>query len=866
MNPTLARGLAAGVVALRRWIAVLDRINVFPVADGDTGRNLALSLAPLAAMKPEAANGGAANEGASTGLVANGLVANGVAANGVTANGVTANGVAANGVTANGVAVQAVATDMTVGADPAETLLLAARGNSGNIASQFLSAWLEVEALGDLPAAVSTGRDRARAAVGDPQPGTMLTLFDRLQEALQAHPPAAESSWVVPVVETLSSAVLETRAQQARNRRAGVVDAGALGMWIVFERCLRRCVDSELALPTLAQRFGPYLQVHAAPTATPGDALEGTANASSFDDAQNDATRETPDRAPNAALTGVARDATLADAPDATLADAPDATLADAPDATLADAPDAALADAPDAALADAPDAALADAPDAEPEARFCVDAVLRVPRVTPGPSGATMATEATDAAPAARGAADVPSAVSAASAVGDAARTEEQRVMRLVESLGESTVTIARGELVKVHLHANDLEEVRARLAELGEVVQLNADDLQAQGRAFAAARQNARVHLLTDAAGTFTADDAARYGVTVLPSYIQLGESSVPELQVVPGRLFAAMHRGERVSTSQASTAERHQRYREALARGQPVVYLAVGSAFTGNVEAAERFRREALAEEPASAERSDRNDRNDRGDRGDRGDLGDRSDCGDNQRDENERPPVDHRFTVIDSGAASGRLGVVALATARLVQRGADRGQVLRFVDEALQAAREWVFLDQLKYLARGGRLSRPAAFFGDALRMKPVVSPQPTGAEKVGTVRRARDQLPFALARLDELPPAQPPALLLVQHTDNRDRLHAEILPALRRAHPNAEILVRRLSLTTAVHTGPGTWALACLPALPDPLRNAANDDGRSDGGRGSAGAREKTGTAKDAGRGAGNHDGDGPPAS
>lgn len=43
----LRAALAGGYEAIVAWAEVLDRINVFPVPDGDTGRNLVLSLAPL---------------------------------------------------------------------------------------------------------------------------------------------------------------------------------------------------------------------------------------------------------------------------------------------------------------------------------------------------------------------------------------------------------------------------------------------------------------------------------------------------------------------------------------------------------------------------------------------------------------------------------------------------------------------------------------------------------------------------------------------------------------------------------------------------------------------------------------------------
>lgn len=38
----LRQALAAGSERLAAWSDLLDRINVFPVADGDTGRNLVI--------------------------------------------------------------------------------------------------------------------------------------------------------------------------------------------------------------------------------------------------------------------------------------------------------------------------------------------------------------------------------------------------------------------------------------------------------------------------------------------------------------------------------------------------------------------------------------------------------------------------------------------------------------------------------------------------------------------------------------------------------------------------------------------------------------------------------------------------------
>ena len=51
MASDFQKALIVGVERVSAWSDVLDQINVFPVADGDTGRNLKISLTPLRSIK-----------------------------------------------------------------------------------------------------------------------------------------------------------------------------------------------------------------------------------------------------------------------------------------------------------------------------------------------------------------------------------------------------------------------------------------------------------------------------------------------------------------------------------------------------------------------------------------------------------------------------------------------------------------------------------------------------------------------------------------------------------------------------------------------------------------------------------------------
>ncbi len=155
-------------------------------------------------------------------------------------------------------------------------------------------------------------------------------------------------------------------------------------------------------------------------------------------------------------------------------------------------------------------------------------------------------------------------------------------------------------------------------------------------------------------------------------------------------------------------------------------------------------------------------------------------------------------------------------MVLAAARQARRGAGREMVEALARRSLTLCREYIFIDRLKYLAAGGRLSRPRAAFGDLLQVKPVISPLPTGAEKIGSAKNQNEQIRFALQRLqDDLQQAEAP-LILLEYSDNREWVEGEVEGKLKAQFPSAEIILQPLSLTTGAHTGPGTWAVALHP--------------------------------------------------
>jgi hypothetical protein len=568
MYDNLIKGVAAGYERIVAWADILDRINVYPVPDGDTGRNLVMTL------------------GACKNINSN---------------------------------LDSLISEM----------LLSARGNSGNIAAGFLAGFLTCNELSSLCASAEAGRDRAYRAIPNPQQGTMISLFDALCTSLKKSPPEETGTWVDSIIDELEETVRNTRDQLPELKKAGVVDAGALGMLVFLD---------------------PLLNTLAGRSVKPSFFIDDLGN--SFNVSANWQDRKYQG---------------------------------------------------------------------------YCFDVLLKVEQ-------------------------------------------EEQEVIKHVMDMGESVVAMPDGEYLKVHLHASDRERVKQDLTAIGPILSWAEDDLSEQTIRFSESKKNQAIHIMTDAAGSITRDMAQNLEITLLNSYIAVGNRCLPETYVDPAQLFKAMKAGAKVSTSQPSVLEQHECYHNVMKSYDRVLYLCVGSFYTGNYDVAMKWKAQ--------------ND-------------------------------PENRMTIIDTGVASGKLGIIARASAELSLTINDPSEVINFARNAIERVQECIFLDTLQFLAAGGRMSKTGAFFGDVFHIKPIISPYPDGARKIGVAKSTKDQMKFTFRHLEKNILKDQKTTLLLEYTDNREWLEGEIKPEIERRFPLVKVILQSLSLTTAAHVGPGSWGIAFL---------------------------------------------------
>ncbi len=152
-------------------------------------------------------------------------------------------------------------------------------------------------------------------------------------------------------------------------------------------------------------------------------------------------------------------------------------------------------------------------------------------------------------------------------------------------------------------------------------------------------------------------------------------------------------------------------------------------------------------------------------------------------------------------------------MTILTSRLAEQGSAADDVVSYAQTLVEEVKEFVFIDELKYLVAGGRVSKTKGFFADLFNMKPVISPEADGVKKYGVVKNRAGQLDFALNKLSSAGCADHDLFILLQYSDNKEWLQEEVVETMAQQYPDAEILLVPLSLTSGVHMGPGTWSMA-----------------------------------------------------
>ncbi len=139
--------------------------------------------------------------------------------------------------------------------------------------------------------------------------------------------------------------------------------------------------------------------------------------------------------------------------------------------------------------------------------------------------------------------------------------------------------------------------------------------------------------------------------------------------------------------------------------------------------------------------------------------------------------------------------------------MIEAGKDFDEIVEFVEQKLKKRDVFFAVETLKYLIRGGRISKFSGVVGEALDIKPILVLDSEGKLSPKDKVRGRKK---SIARLAELAAEASKGktidVIYVLHGDREEE--AKLLKEKLAEQTNARVEIAHLGTLVSVHVGPG----------------------------------------------------------
>jgi len=277
-------------------------------------------------------------------------------------------------------------------------------------------------------------------------------------------------------------------------------------------------------------------------------------------------------------------------------------------------------------------------------------------------------------------------------------------------------------------------------------------------------------RTRIVTDTTADIPSDLVARYALTVVPVYINVGDRSyLDDVELSRETFYEKLPHYEHHPTTSAPSLGTFVEAYEALAAegAQEILSIHIASSLSGVQNVAH-----AASQAIQSA-----------------------------------------RVTVFDSRQLTMGTGFLVLAAARAAEAGRSVAQILDVLQGMIHRVYSYAAPDTLEYLRRGGRLNRVQSSVGELLRIRPLLQMYQGDLtmERIRTSRRL-------LARMEEIVQNLAPLEnLALVHANAKERAEG-LWDRLSHHLPGADApLITEVTPAIGAHVGPGALGLVCVEA-------------------------------------------------
>lgn len=279
--------------------------------------------------------------------------------------------------------------------------------------------------------------------------------------------------------------------------------------------------------------------------------------------------------------------------------------------------------------------------------------------------------------------------------------------------------------------------------------------------------------VHIIADSACDLPLEYFEDNSISFLPLSVDMnGEQLQDQKDIKPKQLYDAMREGVVVKTSQASPLLLKEVFTKLAKSGTPSLYVAFSSELSGTYSTAMMVRNEVIEEYPS------------------------------------------FELVIIDSKCASLGHGLAVKYATDLAQSGRSLHEIETAVKSYCQKMEHIFTVDNLEYLARGGRISKASAFVGGLLNIKPLLHVENGKLIPLEKIRGRKKVFRRIIELMKERGGNLQNQTIAISHGDDEEAAK-QMEAMIKEAFSPKDIYINYVGAVVGAHAGPGTLAIFFL---------------------------------------------------
>ncbi|TDL62577.1 DegV family protein [Rhodococcus qingshengii] len=283
--------------------------------------------------------------------------------------------------------------------------------------------------------------------------------------------------------------------------------------------------------------------------------------------------------------------------------------------------------------------------------------------------------------------------------------------------------------------------------------------------------------VKILADSACDLPKDFYSDHNVTLFPLKVQVNGQEYEDVKTIdPKAVYDAIRAGDVPKTSQVSPLLFEEVFTKMAENNEDGIYIAFSSALSGTYQTSVMILDQVKEKYP------------------------------------------NFNLTIVDTKCASLGFGLVVKEAARLASENVSKDEILKDVLFRSQHMEQLFTVEDLDYLAKGGRVSKASAFLGGLLNIKPILNVEDGKLVPIEKIRGKKKVYRRIVELMKERGENFSNQIIGISHADSEETLEEVKTLIMEELHPK-DIFTSSIGSAVGAHTGPGAIAIFFLNKQP-----------------------------------------------